>query len=620
MKRIKDVDVELLDRKVVGGSKLPKVNFKDVATMSVKDEDLEILQQAERYFSDMADFYTRRKRNRDYLRGRQWNDLIPNPDGEGYITEEDYIKNQGKVPLKQNLMRTIAKTLSGQYQGNPKKSMVLANKRSDAKVGEMLTNTLYYAHQINHGQHMDARNFDEFQLSGLVISKIGYKFIDELERPDVYMENINPRRFVFNTDVTDPRLNDLRFICEITDSTIEDIISSFAKTKQEADKLRELYSNPNSNEMFQLNSLQPDNDDALNFYVTDDTNKCRLYEIWYKKPVFGLEIHDPIDGSYEFSSDITPEEIEAENELRVLKAMENGITDVALIEYTQRNSQIWCFKFLTNTGYCLLEGESPYQHGEHPYSIMAYPMIDGEIWGPLEDIIDQQRYVNRIVTQMDFIISASAKGVWMIPQSTVPDGWTEQQYKDEIIKVGGAIIFKDDPNRPDKYPKQMFNQAMPAGLSELMGVQMKFMNDVSGVQPSMQGQPAKSGTPASLYMQEAQNAALSAIDMMNAFGYYVKRRDHKMLKVIIQFYTEKRYLHIAGTDYEKEALEYDPSKVDGIDFDLVVSESNNTPIYRTFMDEMLYKLLEMQAINIEQFLQNTSMPFADKMLESIRDI
>ena len=39
---------------------------------------------------------------------------------------------------------------------------------------------------------------------------------------------------------------------------------------------------------------------------------------------------------------------------------------------------------------------------------------------------------------------------------------------------------------------------------------------------------------------------------------------------------------------------------------------------RMYMDEMLNKLLENQFISIEMFLEHSSYPFADKLLESIK--
>ena len=41
----------------------------------------------------------------------------------------------------------------------------------------------------------------------------------------------------------------------------------------------------------------------------------------------------------------------------------------------------------------------------------AYPFIDGEIHSFVADVIDQQRYTNRLITLNDWVIRASAKGV-----------------------------------------------------------------------------------------------------------------------------------------------------------------------------------------------------------------
>jgi hypothetical protein len=65
-------------------------------------------------------------------------------------------------------------------------------------------------------------------------------------------------------------------------------------------------------------------------------------------------------------------------------------------------------------------------------------------------------------------------------------------------------------------------------------------------------------------------------------------------------------------------MEYDPELVDGFDFDLVVTPGNSTATYRQMMDKMLYDLLTGGAINIEMFLENTTLPFAGKLLESIK--
>jgi len=613
----------LLDKNVIGLGNIPNQSDMSAHGIERTTENENLLLQAERYFSDMRDIIGRRKRVRDFIRGYQWSDPIYDDD-LGLTTEEEYIKSQGIVPLKQNLMRNIMKNLSGQYQSNPSKSIILSNKNKTAKVGEMLTNTLYYAHQINDGQYMNARQFDEFMLSGMPVAKILYQYIPDLERPDIEINKVDNRRFGFNTDITDPRMNDIYFTYELIDAPIEIIISKFAKSKKQEALIRELYTGANTLNQHNLESLKPDAVDFLDFYVPYEPSKCRVIEIWYQENVWGILSHDPLDpsGGYSFDTDITMEDIDLENANRKLIGIANGIAeeDIALIEANEHNTNIWKYKFLTPTGYCLLEGETPYEHGEHPYVIFGYPMIDGQIWGPLEDILDQQKNLNRYVTQLDVMNSSAAKGVWLLPEEAKPDDMSKEDYQEALKGSKSAVWYKANStqNPTGAKPEQKFSNATPQGLIQILQMQMQYMQDISGVQASLQGQRAATGTPAALYAQEAQNAATSLIDYMNAFGMFVKKVDTKIIKTVIQFYKEPRLIHVAGTDYEREAMEFDPSLVDGFDFDLVVTPGTSSAVYKQVMDDILFRLLDSQQINIEMFLQNTSLPFAAKLLESIQ--
>lgn len=625
MNSLEEIDVRLINKKNLGLDIEPPKEKKFLKpNMEAKKEDIEMLEQFRRYYDDLGNFLARRKRNRKYYRGDQWSDTIEDEHGNS-ITEEDYIKDQGKVPLKQNLIRSLMKNLIGQQQQNPIESIVLSTKRKDAKLSEMLTNTLKYVHQINDGEHLDRRLFEEFGLSGSPIRKISFQYNRELDRHDIFFENIDPRRFVYNTDIVDPRIKDVRMVGEIIDATIDDLVTQFAKNKREENIIRNIYKDPKRNEFFDLPGGKPDSTDDIAFYVPYDHNKCRVFEIWYLSPVWGVDYHDYATGEDGFLPETTLEDIEKLNDNRLKRLIEEGIVapgtekeDVkgALIEAKEIKRQEWRYKFLTPNGYCLYEDATPFLHNEHPYSWILYPLVDGESWGFVEDVIDQQRYVNRLITLMDFIISSGAKGVWLIPEESKPDDMEKQDYIDELVKVGGAVYYKPKPGVDP--PQQVYNKSMPVGVTELLTLQMRLAQDVSGIQPAAQGQEAKSGTPASRYAQEAQYAATNIVDYLKTFSYFRKKFDMKLLKTIVQYYTDKRYLNIAGVDYQKEAVEYDPEMIDDLDFDIVVTESYNTPVYRTMIDETLLELLNSQAITIEQYLENTSAPFADKLLESVR--
>ena len=48
-----------------------------------------------------------------------------------------------------------------------------------------------------------------------------------------------------------------------------------------------------------------------------------------------------------------------------------------------------------------------------------------------------------------------------------------------------------------------------------------------------------------------------------------------------------------------------------------ISANSDTPVYRQMIDDTLFNLLQMQAIDTKMFLENTNMPFADKILDAI---
>ena len=50
---------------------------------------------------------------------------------------------------------------------------------------------------------------------------------------------------------------------------------------------------------------------------------------------------------------------------------------------------------------------------------------------------------------------------------------------------------------------------------------------------------------------------------------------------------------------------------------MVVVAGNDTPVYRSMIDDTLLQMLQGQLIDLKMYLQSTTMPFADKLLESI---
>lgn len=611
---------EQIDFKRIKMAKEAKRVSEDTHLSPMRDAHLRnmpLLEQARRYYESMADFRKRRRRARDYNRGKQWNDPIYLPKTKEWITEAEHIRRQGKTPFVQNIIRQMMKNLLGQYRNSHTKAMVVTRSKNGDDGAQMLTNAIHHVFDLNFSEEIDARAVEEFALSGAILGKYTYDYFKTRNEEDVMKRYVNINKAFFNTDLLDPRIDDeLRMIGEIIDTTLDDLISTFARNRNEEKILRDLYAITNPQEFMQYSGLNTREIDSLDFYIPNEPSKVRLFEIWHLRSEWRLKVHDYADGSWQT---VAMSEAEAEkiNSDRIAYGEANGITqdEIPLIAYEAKKEQVWYVTYITPHGHILYESETPYQHESHPYALHLYPLIDGEVWGWVEDFIDQQRYINRMVILMDFILGASAKGVLMVPKDVIPQGMTPEEFAEDWREFDGVIVYEPKPHQ--QVPKQVSANSTSIGISEMLQFQLQFIQDISGVHGAIQGKGAASGTPSSLYAQEAQNASTNTVDFFKSFNHFRRKGDQKMLQLVLQYYDDNRYFFIAG-ERDTATMQFVKAKVRGKLFDLTLTQGVDTPAYKQMVDDTLMKLLEKQMIDVTVYLENTTMPYAKSVLESIK--
>ncbi len=106
--------------------------------------------------------------------------------------------------------------------------------------------------------------------------------------------------------------------------------------------------------------------------------------------------------------------------------------------------------------------------------------------------------------------------------------------------------------------------------------------------------------------------------MMQWYNGLIRRRDYKIMQVIQQYYNERRYMNIAGKGYSEESKWYDPDKVRNSQFDLALIENQSQGMFRIQNENLLLSLLQSNAIDLETYLESSTSPFADKMLERVK--
>ncbi|WP_283388664.1 hypothetical protein [Barnesiella viscericola] len=589
--------------------------------LSKKGKEIErshypVLLQAQKAWEEIDPFRHKRKRNRDYTYGKQWNDLIKLPDGR-VMSEEEYIRQQGKVPLKNNLIRQMVKSVLGQFRNNQTQPVCVARDREEQNLGELMSAAVQYAYQHNRLQELDSRTMEEFLISGICFQKIGYGF--RRGKTDVWVDEVNPNRIFFNA-MEDSRHWDCTLIGELHDMPIAEVISRFSfGSRERAVQLRHIYTEADNDTVrHNFENLTTRAIDRLDFYMPSSPDLCRVIEVWKLESQEVLNCHDFRSGEYYNLPVSEAEAVEKENKARRQAARQAGIPDeaVALIETEWGVTQTWRYRFFSPLGDLLDEGDTPYWHGEHPYVFKLYPLIDGEVHAFVEDVIDQQRYINRLITMIDFIMGSSAKGVLLFPEDQIPDGMTIDDIADEWTKYNGIILFRPRPGSP--MPQQIAVNATQVGAYEMLSLQMRLFEDISGVHGAMQGKAAPAGTPSSLYSQQIQYSSTNLLDLFESFKTFREDRDIKIMKTIQQFYTDSRYRTIAGNSCGKDASTYTPEEVRNTEFDLSIAETLSTPALRMASNEFLMELFRGGKISLEMLLQNGAFPFADKLLQSLK--
>ncbi len=579
-------------------------------------EDKEALQMAYRAWDELQTHRENRIRNRNYTFGRQWNDPITLSDGRT-ITEEQYLKEQGKVPLKNNLIRQLVKNIVGQFRSMKTQPVCIARDRKEQSLGEVLSNTIEYVHQHNRVWELDGRTLEEFVISGSCAHKITYETRNG--KTDVWIDEVTPSRLFFN-QMNDVRHTDCNLIGELRDMPIADLISRYAKgNRKRAVALRQIYSDVSNYQFEQrFRTLSTEPSDNIDFYTPVDNNMCRVIEVWHNESRERLRCHDTLDGTI-YKAEITSyEKIEEENARRIKEAKAQGVSkeQVPLINIEWFIDKVWYYRHLSPLGHLLEEGETPYWHGSHPYIIKLYPLMDGEVHSLVEDVIDQQRYINRMITMLDFIMGSSAKGVLLFPEDQIPEGMTIDELAEEWTRYNGIIMYRPRPGSPS--PQQVSINATNVGAYDMLTMQMRMFDNISGVHGAIQGKSAPSGTPYALYVQQMQNSSLNLVDLFESFKCFRVDRDTKLVKTIQQYYDMERYKKIVGEESLGVLEQVSEEEVKDVELDITITESVSSPVYRIASNEFLLDLFKMGQIDLKMLLENGSFPFADKLLQSLK--
>lgn len=414
-----------------------------------------------------ADFRRRRDRHKRFVYGDQWSDLVD--DGNGtFISEYDNHLRHGKRPLTNNLLRQLVKVIVGRYR-------TLAAERS-------LYDTDPASPDVRNAlSELDARALEEFVISGAAIQRVVAE-----RRPGgdgVWVDNVNPRQFFVNR-FCDPRGADISLVGMLHDLSWPEVVNRFARgSRTRAAWLRTVLDQPAA-ALAPAEVLGAATD--TDFFRAAD-GRHRLIEVW--------------------SLEGRPEQVRGRH----------------------RMAMVWHCRWYAPDGTLLDRYNSPFAHGTHPFVVKLYPLTDGEIHSFVEDVIDQQRNINRLVTVIDSMMCASAKGVLLFPVDQLPKGLSLEEVArcwactDSVIPITG---------RPDRMqPVQMSANPDP-GAYRLLDLQMNLFERTCGISDVLLGRNISPATGTTIYREQLQNANIALADLLDTFTSFTAARTAKLRQTL----------------------------------------------------------------------------------------
>lgn len=429
-------------------------------------KDTETLRRAFEAWQSAADFRRRRTRQKRYTFGEQWIDTVKTDTGRT-VTEAESLSSDGRTPITNNLLRRMVKTIVGIY-------------RSRSAESELYDLSADSADRRNCLPELDARMLEEFIISGAAVQRVVRE--DRGGGSMVWVDNVDPRRFFWER-FNDPRGLDAEFVGMLHDFTLPQLISRFARgSRSIACQLRLLHQQNSTGEYFADEIIGFVMGAQTEFFNPADRRRMRVVEVWSRRD----------------STVISGNRVK--------------------VDFS------WHCQWIAPDGTVLDEYNSPYPHASHPFTFKFYPLIDGEIHSFVEDVIDQQRNVNRLLTLTDTILARSSKGTLLFPNGQLLPGMDLKTIAESWAKPGAVIPITDRGTLP-----HVVDGGEPGrNAREMLDLHMSLFDKTSGITDSLLGQNISAATGAELYNAQVRNSTTILTDLLESFASFITSRNAKM--------------------------------------------------------------------------------------------
>ena len=585
--------------------------------------DFALLRRCEQAWNNKDNIRRTRERVLNYVFGDQWGDVIEYHNGT--ITERKYIQMKGNVPLQNNIMVSIQNSVVGLYAKQGTEPTAFARAHDAQALSDMMSATIQACWQDTRMRDVLKMAFEDYIDGGVAIARETYE--ERSGQKDAWTDFVNPN-YAFWESGSDVRLTDIRLIGVLHDVAPTELYRKFCNkqyglTAKDINDIFHINDDEQANpygRFYGLQQNEKDRLDSISFNRPSDNNLCRLIEVWTKESKTRYQCYDPIatnSDDVEYRVEINDIwHVQEENNKRKAQYDQVGVPedDRAYIRYELVEDEYWYYSFRAPDGTVVASGETPYDFKSHPFTIKLYPYVNAEVHPFMANIIDQQRYINRLIIMHDMAARSAAKGLTIFPIENIPEGMSKQDIAEQITEYDGLLFFETNRMNPNLRPEIITSNAVQIGTQELLQMQLNLARDITNVTGALQGKTPSAGTSAARYAQETQNATTSLFTLLHDFTSFAEQIADKKCMVISQFYPQGRL--IINKD-NTGVFGFDRLSARDVKFKISIKEAAATAAFQTSVNDTAMQLLELGAINIKQYLASINLPFADSLLQQI---
>lgn len=272
-------------------------------------------------------------------------------------------------------------------------------------------------------------------------------------------------------------------------------------------------------------------------------------------------------------------------------------------------------------------GQCEYQQENHlepfsvrpPYHVYFWAYMDGEVISPIDDAIDPQRFINRIMSVNENLFNNAGGRNIVYDKDGVDAQEGEQDLKRKIMKsepIGIRTRGLGITNTIGSYDSTPTGSM--AGMLEIINFMQMGITDVTGINPEMQGRTTGQDQLVGVTEMLIQRGALLQQPFYNAIKRVFLSAYQAIATVGKRIYLDNEHKMIIPLGDKGVRVLRITKEMENEDFAAFIEEDANSPLLKQTANNMLTTFLQLQLIDRKMFamLYNRSTP--DDIMNALR--